>query len=262
LQWESEGTIDSSVARANKACRSATAAGLSDCGAENRQILILFMALSLSIVFVLCLCCHIREDKEEQITPLCPQLMVKGGSLKFKLRLEASEDGVDVTDSQGSTIGKVITARPDPIRPSYSGVAATVSLHNDKTGTLATVVVRNVCAIGQGLCLCRAGNEIFGFMEPDPNGRTCIVRHRSGVNIMTIACDFSSSDDIVMSSPVGVKLCAIRKMSDGDYVGEVAEHCDAGLMICCLFGVYLSIDLKTKPQLSSWDFATPHETSA
>eukprot|EP00927_Polykrikos_kofoidii_P006844 TRINITY_DN12778_c0_g1_i1.p1 TRINITY_DN12778_c0_g1~~TRINITY_DN12778_c0_g1_i1.p1 ORF type:complete len:416 (+),score=49.84 TRINITY_DN12778_c0_g1_i1:88-1335(+) len=257
LQLESNVLIEGSATRARKACESSLLAGASDCEAENRQILGLFIALSFSIILVLCLCLHLREDKEDQITPLCPQLIVKGGVLKFKLILETSEEGVDVTDLQGNRICRVVTLRPDPLRPGYCGVAATVCLHNDAVGTLATVVARNVSAMGQGICLCNSSDEIFGFVEHDSSGRNHTIRHRSGVNVMKVACDFASSDDIVMTSPVGVKVCIIRQKPDGVFVGEACQHSDVGLVICCLFAACLSKQLKVKPLPSPWDVGAP-----
>eukprot|EP00927_Polykrikos_kofoidii_P052929 TRINITY_DN469_c0_g1_i1.p1 TRINITY_DN469_c0_g1~~TRINITY_DN469_c0_g1_i1.p1 ORF type:complete len:405 (-),score=45.26 TRINITY_DN469_c0_g1_i1:195-1409(-) len=261
LQADSEASIEGSAVSARRACHSASV-GAPDCNAENRAILALFVSLFFSIVIIMCLWCHLREGKEDAITPLCPQLMVREGVMKFKVALEASEEGVHVTDIQDNIICRVSTLRPDPLRPGYSGVAATVCLHNDVTGSLATVVARNVSAKGQGLCLCNASNEVFGFVEHDNEGCNYKIRHRSGVTVMALTCDFASGDDIVMTNPVGTKVCVVRHETDSVYAGEVCQHTDAGLMICALFAAFISGQLKATLPLSPWDFAAPRSVYA
>jgi hypothetical protein len=55
------------------------------CQMENMRIIALAAALSSSLVILLCIFAFIREDKEENITPLCPQLVVKDQDLRFEM---------------------------------------------------------------------------------------------------------------------------------------------------------------------------------
>merc|ERR1719464_2524101 len=169
---------------------------LTPCGLES---------LRATIVAVVCAFAFFREDKEEQITPLCPQLVVKEVDLAFKMPLDSQADSRTVTDLSNQPICKVALDWPDPFRPGASGVAATVRLQTNMDLTLATVVARNVAVVGQGLALCRAGCEIFGFVEFEGPSRFS-VRHRTGVHLLTLTGDFEGID-VEGINPVGSKVC-------------------------------------------------------
>jgi len=173
------------------------------CESENMQALLLLCILCTAIVSIMCAFAFFREDKEEQITPLCPQLLVTEPELTFHMLLSPQTDSMTVTDDNGRTRCKVVMDWPDPFRPGTSGVAATVRLQNETGDLLATVVARNVAMQGQGLALCRSGCEIFGFVEPElhPN-RRYHVRHRTGVHLLTLIGDFGDMD-IQAVNPVG-----------------------------------------------------------
>merc|ERR1719171_1308006 len=209
-----------------------------DCGAEKLRALALLVCLCATLVGMLCAFAFFREDKEEQITPLCPQLVVKEAELRFRMPLDAQVDAFEVTDMTGQKLCKVALDWPDPFRPGISGVAATVRLQNILELTLATVVARTptLHVAGQGLALCRAGCEIFGFVEPDGDKRYH-VRHRTGVHLLTLVGDFATCD-IEGLNPVGSKVCEVSH-SNGVCTGRVLQHVDAGLVICSLLATHV-----------------------
>lgn len=208
------------------------------CDTEATQVLVLLISLCSTIIIVICAFTFFREDKEEQITPLCPQLVVKDADLRFEMPLQSEAEIMEVTGRKSEAICKVSMDWPDPFRPGASGVAATVRLQNPGAGTtLATVVARNVAVSGQGLALCRSGCEIFGFVEPDTE-RRYHVRHRTGVHLLTLFGDFDSIN-IEGINPVGSKVCSIQKSNDGIVYGRVLQHVDAGLVICALLATHV-----------------------
>lgn len=223
--------------------------GQEPCRTENLHALVLLMVLCSLIVSIICAFAFFREDKEEQITPLCPQLVVKDLDLRFKMVLDSQVDTIVVTDLSNQPVCKVAMDWPDPFRPGASGVAATVRLQNNLDLTLATVVARPVTVVGQGLALCRAGCEVFGFVEPEGPRRYC-VRHRSGVHLLTLMGDFASID-VEGINPVGSKVCWLKKVGD-ECTGRVLQHVDAGLVICSLLAthVHRRISNAVPPSLS------------
>lgn len=230
--------------------------GQDSCRLESLHALYLLVGICTSIMLIICAFAFFREDKEEQITPLCPQLVVKDGDLSVKLPLNAQADNnMVVTDLNGVTICKVAMDWPDPFRPGASGVAATVRLQNNLDLTLATVVARSVPVVGQGLALCRAGCEIFGFVEPDGPTRYN-VRHRTGVHLLTLVGDFVNLD-IEGINPVGSKVCWFKQVGN-EQTGKILQHVDAGLVLCSLLSTQVHRRLLaskpvslTTPKLSS-----------
>jgi len=206
------------------------------------KVLLLLITLSATVVLVICSFGFFREDKEEHITPLCPGLVVRDAELKFRhpalsLRTQAdSARDIDVLDygDPADCICKVTVDFPDPFRGSPHGVAATVRIHKSDM-TLATVVARNVSVSGQGLALCRIGSEIFGFVEPD--GNRYVVRHRTGVDLMTLIGSFDDWD-IEGVNPVGTKVFSMKQVGD-ECVGSVNQHVDAGLVLSALLAIHV-----------------------
>lgn len=222
------------------------------CQGESAKVLVLFISLCATITLVICAFSFFREDKEEQITPLCPQLVVKDTELKFTLPAlplfaqAENTTNLDVSDNKNNNVCKIAMDWPDPFRGSPHGVAATVRLHKSDM-TLATIVARNVAVMGQGLALCRTGCEIFGFVEPE--GNKYIVRHRTGVHLLTLIGSFGPENsqeaaaeqdiwDIEGFNPVGSKVCSMKKVGD-ECVGKVAQHVDAGLVLCAIMATYV-----------------------
>jgi hypothetical protein len=234
------------------------------CSMESTKVIILLITLSSTIVLVICAFTFFREDREEQITPLCPQLIVKDHELNFKIPLGTRANDMDVVDTKDppDTVCKVSMDWPDPFRGSPHGVAATVRIHN-RDLTLATVVARNVAVLGQGLALCRSGCEIFGFVEPD--GPRYLVRHRTGVLLLTLIGDFDNWD-IEGVNPVGSKVCKMEKRGVDECVGSVCQHVDAGLVICALMATHVHRRLSGSvppPWASSMESSAPsRENSA
>lgn len=222
-----------------------------DCGSEKTKVLILLISLSATIIIVGCMFNFFREDREEQLTPLCPQMIVQKEELKFRfttlpLAIQGggeSSHNLDVLDANGKTHCKISMDWPDPFRGSPHGVAATVRLtQNDST--LATIVARNVAVMGQGLALCRTGCEIFGFVEP-AEGNRYYVRHRTGVHLLTLIGGGLPGNvddwDIEGYNPAGSKVCVLKKNKDdpSECLGKVMQHVDAGLILCALMSIYV-----------------------
>lgn len=241
-----------------------------NCSAESTKVLFLLISLCATITLVICAFSFFREDREEQITPLCPQLVVKDTELKFTLPALPlftqvdSTNNMDVTDKQGNIVCKISMDWPDPFRGSPHGVAATVRIHKSDM-TLATIVARNVAVLGQGLALCRTGCEIFGFVEPE--GNRYIVRHRTGVHLLTLIGSFGPDTslapeaqqdiwDIEGVNPVGSKVCSMKKVGN-ECVGKVTQHVDAGLVICAIMATYVHRRLSQPWSAKDGDIARP-----
>lgn len=214
------------------------------CRTEHVHALLLMITLSVVLVSVMCAFAFFREDKEEQITPLCPQLVVRDGDLDFHMPLDAqpllhgvAETMVVTRRSDDALVCKVALDWPDPFRLGASGVAATVRVSSSKDHNLATVVARNVAMVGQGLALCRAGPEIFGFVEPEGPQRY-YVRHRTGVHLLTLVGEFGSNMDIEGINPVGSRVFWFKKTADGAN-GSILQHFDAGLVISSILAAYV-----------------------
>jgi hypothetical protein len=207
--------------------------GQESCQRESIQVLVLMITLCAVIVSIICLSTFFREDKEEQITPLCPALIVRDPEITFKLPMESEIDTMVVMDMDDKPVLKVSIDYPDPTRLHASGVAATARLQNTRDMTLATVVARNVAAVGQALALCRASPscDIFGFVEPDGPDRY-IVRHRTGVHLLTLVGDFAAMD-IKGLNPVRSEVCKFWKVGD-ECRCTILQHFDAGLVFCSL----------------------------
>jgi len=202
------------------------------CAYEKIRVLLVLGFLTSALTSVLCAFAFFRDDKEEHINPLCPQLVVKESDVWFQLPLDdPSVDNMEVADLQDRCLCKIAMDWPDPFRPGASGVAATVRLQNNLNFTLATVVARNVAVIGQGLALCRSGCEIFGFVEPDGPCKY-VVRHRMGLHLMTLVGDFAAPD-IEGISPAGAKVFWVQQQGKRCQ-GKVLQHVDMGLVICAV----------------------------
>eukprot|EP00928_Gymnodinium_smaydae_P078354 TRINITY_DN6222_c1_g2_i2.p1 TRINITY_DN6222_c1_g2~~TRINITY_DN6222_c1_g2_i2.p1 ORF type:complete len:415 (-),score=80.30 TRINITY_DN6222_c1_g2_i2:896-2140(-) len=234
--------------------------GSAECTVENFHIIALVTTLVVGIFLVLCFYLHLRDDKEEQIKPLVPELIVRGSSplrLKFALESAFAGDGeVAITDAFGHLLCKVVTDWPDTVNPGFSGVAATVRLKNAYDHTLVTVVLRSVHVQGQGICIFRAGCDIFGFAEPMCDGQQYRVRHRSGLKILGLFGDLASGDqEVEFCSPLANKVATIRREGN-ECVGEVAPNVDAGLVLSCFFATLTNRQLidKAVATASPWDF--------
>lgn len=210
---------------------------------ETIHALLLLVGLCIAILMVICAFAFFREDKEEQITPLCPQLVVREPDLGFRLPLDSLESTMQVTDLQGRVRCRVVM----DFAPKAKGVAATAWLQNAKGSTLASIVARSPSIPGQGLALCRASSahpEIFGFVEPEGEQRYH-VRHRTGVHLLTLKGDFDTLD-IEGINPVGLTVCSfkrVRLLGEGGAVfqcnGRVLQYVDAGLVICSLLATHV-----------------------
>jgi len=207
------------------------------CRAETIHAILLLSFLSVSIISIICAFVFFREDKEEQITPLCPALVVREEDINFTLPLGSNADNMAVMNlGTGQLICKVVMDWPDPFRQGGQGVVGTVRLQNNLDLPLATVVARNVAVVGHGLALCRAGCEIFGFVEPEGPERYS-VKHRTGVHLLTLTGDFAGFD-IEGINPVGSKVCWFKKVRT-ECRGRALQHVDAGLVLCSLLATHV-----------------------
>lgn len=200
------------------------------CRLESLHATILLISLCTVIVLMGCACAFFREDKEEQIKPLCPQLVVRDMDLEFMMPLSNQVDVFPVTSLTGKTVCKVVVDWPDPFRPGASGVAATVRVVNLLDHTLTTLVARNALS-GQSLILCRETGEMYASVEPDGLARFH-VRHRTNVHLLTLSGDFSSGN-VDGFNPAGAKVCSFKAVGE-QCRGWVLPHVDAGLAICSL----------------------------
>lgn len=209
-----------------------------DCGVERLHVLLLFLSLCGAIASVLIAFFFFREDQEEQITPLCPQLVVREFELGVHMPLDMQHDAMLVTDASGRTLCKVVMDWTDPFRNGTRGVAATVRLQSPKDVTLATVVAKTMASESTGLVLCRGTCEMFGSVELSERepGRY-LVRHRSGVHLLALSGDFAALD-IEGVNPAGSKVCSFRR-TGAQCSGKVLQHVDLGLVICSLLATYV-----------------------
>lgn len=217
-----------------------------ECQKDKGMILTILFILIVSILLIFTAFFFFREDKEEQVTPLCPQLVVKDAALTFKIALDPLAEKLEVLNymDPSQTIAKVAMDWPDPFRPCASGIASTARLQNAGGMNLATVVARNVAVSGQALALCRSGCEIFGFVEPDSAMRYH-VRHRTGVHLLTLEGDFATWQ-VDGVNPAGAVVFSAKK--EGDFcVGKVQRHVDAGLLICCVIAAHIHRVLQQPP---------------
>jgi len=201
--------------------------------AESMHAVMLLLFLTSILIGMGVMCSFFREDKEEQIKPLCPQLVVRELNFAFTFPLSKQEDVFPVTSVLGHTICRVVIDWPDPFRPGASGVAATVRLVSTLDHTLTTLVARNALS-GQSLILCRESGEMFASVEPDGPMRYH-VRHRTNIHLLTLSGDFGAGN-IDGINPAGAKVCGFQAF-DGDCRGWVVPHVDAGLAICSLMAV-------------------------
>lgn len=235
MQWGTRGAwlLQVDTERGNAIC---TGIG---CQAESMHVLLLLFGLCSSVVMVMCALCFFREDKEEQITPLCASLVVKDAELVFSFPLGPTTDRADVVDEKGKIRCKVIIDWPDPFRPGSNGVAATARVHGVGGELLSTVVARNVAPQGQSLALLRFGYEIFGYVEPENHpARRFHVKTRSGVYMMSLAGDFNNID-IDIFNPVGVRIGTIAQVGD-EIHGRITQHMDAGLVLSSFIATYFN----------------------
>mmetsp|Transcript_8412 Transcript_8412/g.21538 ORF Transcript_8412/g.21538 Transcript_8412/m.21538 type:complete len:398 (-) Transcript_8412:70-1263(-) len=243
-----------------KACHQ----GVGDfCEVENAHIAALFIFLCVTIVVVLCIYMHLHEDTSEEITPLTPQLLAKGGPKIFRMVLNDDVSAIDVTDDEAKLMCRVVVEWPDPLRPGFGGVAATVRILNDLDYTLTTVVARSVSVQGQGICVCRANSEIFGFVEhvtfDEGQGRPSSynISHRTSGKLLTVTGSVGPVCDgkVEMTTPAGLTICTIVR-TGLLCEGHVHANVDIGLMIISFFAARLNEQLLVKEMPSPWDFAT------
>jgi hypothetical protein len=206
--------------------------GMDVCKAEVFKVLTLLIGLCVCIIVVICLFSFFREDKDEQITPLCPQMVVNTPGFMFKLQLTGAPQSVAVLGADDQPINQVLIDYP---APAVGGVVAQVRLLDMHSKILATVVARDIGAGAQGLALLR-GHEIFGFVEPEGNN-VYQVRHRMGVHLLTLAGDFDEWD-VEGANAAETKVCSFRKTGD-ECRGFVMEQVDSGLVIASLLAIHV-----------------------
>ncbi|CAK0869190.1 unnamed protein product, partial [Prorocentrum cordatum] len=202
--------------------------GMDACTFEVYQMLALLATLSVCIAVVICLFSFFREDRDDQITPLCPQMVVNGSELSFTLPLTGEPESLEVLDADGRPMNRILIDVPG--KSAGGGMMAQARLQDVYGKTLATVVARDT-----GLSLFR-GCEIFGFVEPEEDG-SFNVRHRTGVHLLTLS---GSVDvwDVEGINPVGSRVCSFKEAGE-ECRGSVIQGVDSGLVIVSLCAVHL-----------------------
>lgn len=211
------------------------------CGTENIHVLVLLIMLCLTLITVFCTFTFLREEKDEDITPLSPQLLVKEEDLFFTMPLDKCIDSMIIRNTaNGLLICNVDIDWPGPSRDSTS-VSANAKITGANDHVIATMVARNTQNAAQSFALCRHGCEIFGFVEPD-GPRQYIVRHRTGVHLLTLSGDFgptTGSINIEGINAMGSHVCWLTKTPNSTCVGRVLQNVDAGLVVASLLATYV-----------------------
>jgi hypothetical protein len=193
--------------------------------------------LGILLTSLLCTFNFLREDKEEHITPMCPRLVVKDTDFHFRLPVAAMEhQSSDILNANDESIAKITMDWPDQLRFADGGVSATARLGIGDS-VIGTVVARKPHTIGQGIALCRASCEIFGYIDAHPDGKAFSVRHRTGILLLTLIGNFDTFD-VEGLNPVGTKVCWFQQHGD-ECCGRVLQHVDAGLVICALLAAMI-----------------------
>lgn len=222
----------------------------SSCQPERLHVILLVCVLCLGLVFVSCLLAFLRDDREDHITPLSPQFIVKCESLGFRMPADPSrETSFDVTGLSGEVLCRVFVDWPDT--EGLNGVTATLRVQSLLDMTVATIVARSVAVVGQSLALCRAGCEIFGFVEVDDAENLYTTRHRTGLPLLTLRDD-PESTDLELHNSAGIPVSTLRREGD-QCVGQVYEEVDFGLVLCTLLASRVHQWLQHKPPVSQWD---------
>lgn len=220
------------------------------CKTENIHAIILLILLCATILAVVCTFGFINEDKEDDITPLSPQLLVKEEDLFFTMPIDVYDDKMSILNTRtGDELCHVIIDWPSTTRES-STVIANVKLLGVNDYVLATVVARNTHVAAQSFALCRQGCEIFGFVEPD-GPQQYHVRHRTGGHLLTLTGDFGPTTTSVYiegTNSMGSHVCWVTKNGNSQCVGRVLQNVDAGLVVASLLATYVHRRLSTGAQ--------------
>lgn len=220
--------------------------GMDACTLEVYQMLAMLATLSVCIAVVICLFSFFREDRDEQITPLCPQMVVNGSELSFTLPLTGEPESLEVLDTGGRALNRILVDFPG--QSGGSGTMAQARLQDMHGKNLATVWARDT-----GLSLFR-GCEMFGFVEPEEDG-SFNVRHRTGVHLLTL-CGSVDAWDLEGINPVGSRVCSFKESGE-ECRGSVMQGVDAGLVIGSLCAIHLHQRLRRAGALPAPLFKAP-----
>lgn len=210
---------------------------LPECDMQDKlSAMILLISLVVCLGFVVTANVFFRENKEELIVPLCPSLMAD--EMRFlKLPMSTDADRFDVADLDGRHVCSVKIEWPDPFEVEAQEIAAKASLHTARGILLAQVVAQLDGFIGYELKLCRASNEVFGFVEAESETKYRVRSRMADVHLMTLEGDF---EEYVVDgcNPSGALICSVR-VKDGACVCTVHEYIDAGLVLSVLLAVHI-----------------------
>lgn len=226
--------------------------GSSACQQESLHIALLVSVLCSGLVFVCCLLAVLRDDREDYITPLSPQFVVKRQTLGFKMPADPSDkQSFDVTGLNDEVLCRVFIDWPDIGNQGLNGVTATLRVQSLLDMTIATVVARSVAVVGQSLALCRAGCEIFGFVEVDDTENLFTTRHRTGLPLIKLRHDPESSD-LELHNSIGMQVSTLR--CDGAHcVGHVCAEVDFGLVLCTVLASRVHHWLQERRPVAPWN---------
>lgn len=219
-----------------------------ECEMQTRWVLLpLLTVLTVFIIVAAFLNIFIKEEVDDQITPLCPSLLSSTERvLKWNMMQMETEDTFEVHDEEGSIVCRVSLEWPkfdkDDITVETFDVLAKASLHTSSGIPLAMVVAPRHAFAGDEFRLCRASGEVWGFVEPEREEKYH-VRHRlCDLHLMTLTGSFETYVDAL--NPAKALVCRLQ-VKDGECHCKVFEAVDAGLVICVL----LATRMHRSPQL-------------
>ncbi|CAE6944426.1 phr [Symbiodinium natans] len=222
------------------------------CYADQLRLTILLFVLVGAIASMLCAFGFFREDKDELLTPLTPQLVVKKEErLVLQLPFDSKEDNFLVTKVNGDIFCQVESKWPDPFREGSKAPEVEVRLSSAKSQPLtmvSTVVDRNFVMASHAFSLCRnhSKDEPFAFVTPEQpeNPRRYFVRHRMGYPLLSLDGDFGAEGgriNIRGLNKDNYQICGLENTDSGESQCFVLQHIDAGLVLGALLAVRLHI---------------------
>mmetsp|Transcript_106975 Transcript_106975/g.255318 ORF Transcript_106975/g.255318 Transcript_106975/m.255318 type:complete len:321 (-) Transcript_106975:87-1049(-) len=230
------------------------------CYTDQLRLTFLLIVLVGAIASMLCAFGFFREDKDELLTPLTPQLVVKKEErMILQFPFDSKEDNFLVTKVNGDIFCQVESKWPDPFREGSKVPEVEVRLSNAKNQPLtmvSTVVDRNFVMASHAFSLCRNHNkdEPFAFVTPEhpDNPRRYFVRHRMGYPLMSLDGDFGPEGRISIRglNKDNYQICGLEKTASGECQCFVLQHIDAGLVLGALFAIRLHSRLAQERRLA------------
>jgi hypothetical protein len=235
------------IERSLGACR---AGSDENCYLDKLHVMLLFIVLSSLVISVTCSIYFMRDIKEGDIPPLCPQLVVQSNdTFSFPAHL-LEEDDFCILDSQGNKWLRIVTEGPSgtALHHGAHGVAATIRLLGCNDRLLALVLAK-AGQQQQKFAICRPNRDLFGFVDVETEGRRFQVNHRNSVHLLTIETkgnDFSGATEVEALDPLGAQISWLRH-EEGKCSIHAKAHVDLGLVICALLAARYQMNSNLTP---------------